>query len=330
MKSAAPTPALAPTLVLALALLAPPAFSSQGSAPRACRDEPCIQVGSFNLEYLGQRGRSREQVEALADLVAEHLDLEVVALQEIDTGSEAWGWLRESLAARGYRFFEGTTSGRSQFVVLAWDSDEVELTPGSARELPTDTGFTDPDDPACAYEGLRRPVAARFSAGDFDFWVVGVHMKSRYRGTPPDAMPLGCPSWIRDRQADQLVRQVDALIRSSGEEDVVLAGDFNELAGDDSLRPLRMADFASQMVHRMPGSRAGSYLPAGDHDLIDLVWILEYETREVAPGSGSVFVPADAEAFIETMSDHVPVWASFHTGEDLDRASPSPRREPVP
>lgn len=300
--------------LLALNLTAGPA-RAESIAPAECAEHPCIQVGSFNIRYLGQRERTAEQVDALADLVSEELDLEVFALQEIDTTSGQWAAFKERLAARGYRFLEGTTSERKQFVVLGWDGDEVQEVPGSAHPLPIPDAFSDPANPACHYEGLRVPIAVRLKAGEFDFWVVGVHQKSRWRGS----LPYYCPAWIRERHTAALMAAIENLAAESGEYDVLVVGDFNADATDDSLAPLRRAGFTSQILDRMAGSGACSYLP-GCPDLIDHVWLPAGDTRERVRHSGYVLpVPAAAEQeFIELRSDHAPVWASFRTDRDLD------------
>ena len=121
--------------------------------------------------------RTDEQLDHLATRIADTLDLEIVVFEEINTKSEQWAKLKSKLAAHGYKFFEGTTSDRNQFVVLAWDADEVTLLDDSARELDVRNSFD--LDEGCKLPGLRKPVVARFKAGEFDFWVVGVHLKSQ-------------------------------------------------------------------------------------------------------------------------------------------------------
>lgn len=308
--------------VLAIAPLGASQVAGQAAAPAICQSRPCIQVGSFNVEHLGTqrsdgspyRSRTPAQLDALADLISEQLDLEVFALQEIDTRSADWAHVSARLAARGYRFHAGTSSERGQFVVLGWDADEVQLVEGSAQELDMPDRFTDPGNPACRIDGVRVPVAARFTAGQLDFWLVGVHLKSRLRLA--DA-PLTCAGWVRQQQAALLVGELGRLMATSGERDVVLVGDFNEAPSHPSLAPLAMASFASQMQVPLEGSGTCSYLP-GCPDLIDHVMVYGPETRELAPRSGFVYAPADPEAFDSTYSDHVPVWASFLTDRDLD------------
>src|SRR5215213_1539307 len=148
-------------------------------APSVCRDGKCIQIASYNIEYFGgQRApfdnvqrpdRTDEQIDQLATRIADTLDLEIVVFEEINTKSDQWMKLKSKLAEHGYKFFEGTTSDRNQFVVLAWDADEVSLLDNSAHELDARNSFDFED--GCRLPGLRKPVAARFKAGEFDFWV---------------------------------------------------------------------------------------------------------------------------------------------------------------
>ncbi len=296
-------------LLLGMALPA----SAAPAAPAACQGGNCIQVGSFNIKYLGgeEDKRSEAEIRGLADFISKDLDLEVIVLQEINTKSSQWTWLRKHLAGSGYDFFEGATSERNQFVVIAWDTDEVTLEAGSKQELNLPSAYQDPADPTCVYQGLRVPIAARLTAGKFDFWVVGVHLKSRSHVA---GASLTCAAWIREQQASQLARAIGGLIAKSKDEDVLIAGDFNEIHDHDSLRPLRMAGFKSQMAHRMEGSGSCSFLPAClDDDLVDHVWVQLWQTRELVRRSGFVFTPSDPAAFEKGFSDHVPVWASFRT-----------------
>ena len=288
--------------------------------------ETTIQIGTYNLELLGKsrnpfRGqnrplRSRDDLKEIADRIVEELDLEIVVFQEINTESQNWRILRSLLAAHGYKFFEGTTSERNQFVVLAWDSDEIELQDGSLQELDVQTEFHLSS--ACSTTGLRKPVAGRFKAGSFDFWVVGVHLKSR-RGSG------SCPTRIRVAQSEELVEQVDHLIESSGESDVILLGDFNHRIGDRSFDPLTSGGFIFQTRFLTEDSGEGSYIKTfrlhESDDLIDHVLLRYPETREVVRYGTSVYAIPDENKAIEYVlrqSDHVPVWTSFKIDNDLD------------
>jgi predicted extracellular nuclease len=317
-------PPLSASLFLMVAMAAVAAHAQE--APPACADGQCIQVGSYNIELLGSqrkpyagmdRGpRTDAEIDRLAERIATELDLEIVVLEEINTHSNEWKRLRDRLAAHGYQFFEGTASERNQYVVLCWDADEVTLLDNSARELDVRTSFDLGH--GCRESGLRKPVAGRFKAGQFDFWVVGVHLKSRSGGE-------SCTQRVRSEQCKDLVAQIDALRSQFGEGDFLIVGDCNENLGHSSFAPLTEAGFISQMAFLLPNSAKGSYVKNGDlnrsDDLIDHVWLRYSETKEVVRPSAFVMPlssEAEAKKYIVQQSDHVPVWVSFRTDEDLD------------
>lgn len=291
-----------------LAVVVPTAQASVGE-PEVCREVSCIQIGSFNIKYLGHPTgprRSADDLKELAELIESDLDLEVVVLQEINTEGADWRTLRETLVQKGYSFFEGSSSSRSQFVVVAWDSDEVLLLE-SARELELPTMYSHPEKDDCQYSGLRRPVAVRLEAGNFDFWLVGLHLKSK--------TSVGgwgeCDDWIRTQQVEDLVEAIDVLAEVDA--DVIVAGDLNDQFDSPPLAALRSAGFTTQMDFLMQGSGTRSYL-GGSGEAIDHIALRYQETRELVPRSGFIFPPADVSRHRRILSDHVPVLASFRMG----------------
>jgi predicted extracellular nuclease len=303
-------------------------FSAEALAqnsPMVCDDGKCIQIGSYNLELFGldradydgvDRGdRSEAELDSIVTRIATTLDLEVVVFQEINTQSDQWTKLKGKLGTHGYKFFEGTHSDRKQFVVLAWDDDEVKLQE-PAKELAVRDDFSLSG--GCSESGLRTPVAGRFKAGEFDFWVIGVHLKSR-SGTPD------CTTKIRREQCKDLKEKIDEMTADGGEKDVIIVGDYNEKPGHDSFKPLTDAGFTSQMKFLMPTSAKGSYIKnSGLHqsdDLIDQIMIRYSDTKEVVPNSAYVLPIAsasEAKDYIIKQSDHVPACVSFRIDVDRD------------
>jgi endonuclease/exonuclease/phosphatase family metal-dependent hydrolase len=311
----------APALPLALVFLTA-AYSGPGAAPaQDCSSNPCIQIGTFNIEWLGASNesmhphRTREQVRRIGALIANTLDLEIVVLEEINTESAEYGWLREYLTERGYRLRAGEAGGE-QRVVIAYDDDEVDLLPtlggDGIRELPVQASFNYPD--GCRSEA-RRPLAGHFRAGQFRFLLVGVHLKSQRDGE--------CGDRIRTVQTTELFTAVQRLRSESGERDVIIAGDFNSRLSNVTLAPLLGAPGFRALTtaeRRASGSPDISYLKAPYQELIDHLVVDIAATREWVPRSTTIYrvptSPSARAAYLRTISDHAPVWASFATSTD--------------
>ena len=311
------------TVTLPLAVAALTAFHPGPGGTRAqdCSSEPCIQIGTFNIEWLGTSNesqhphRTREQVRRIGALIAERLDLEVVVLEEINAESEEYGWLREYLTEQGYRLKAGEAGGE-QRVVIAYDDDEVDLLPtlggDGIRELPVQASFSYPD--GCQSEA-RRPLAGHFRAGQFRFLLVGVHLKSQRDGE--------CGDRIRTVQTTELFAAVQQLRSESGERDVIIAGDFNSRLSSETLAPLLSAPGFRALTtaeRRASGSPSISYLKPPHLELIDHLVIDIAETSEWVPRSTMIYrlpsSPSARAAYLRVTSDHAPVWASFTTSSD--------------
>ena len=65
---------------------------------------------------------------------------------------------------------------------IAYDKSVLDLRWSRPLRVPTSFDFGD----GCTSSNLRRPLAARMRAGELEFWIVGVHLKSRIGGTCSD------------------------------------------------------------------------------------------------------------------------------------------------
>jgi len=295
------------------------AFGPRALALDACGDNPCIQIGTFNVEWFGtsdtrkHKHRSALVVQQIADLIATQLDLEIVVLEEINSGSAEFDRLETALEAQGYKLASGTT-GRDQRVVIAYDDDEVDLI-DEVEELDVRSSFSLSG--GCRSTGLRRPLAATFRAGEFDFIFIGVHLKSQLTGA--------CADRVRKEQCKDLIAKIDERVESSGEKDVIIAGDFNATFDDSSLNPLlQNTGFRAltRPTRRAKGSNSISYLKAPFQTIIDhLVVRLDDTTEWVAKSTFIFNPPSDAtllKRYLDFISDHAPAWASFGTAADDD------------
>jgi len=285
-----------------------------------------VTIGTWNIEWLGtpamrdSTARTTEQLEAIAAVAADLLDIEVLVLVEINTQSAEWAEFKAMLAGRGYAFVEAAP--RRQTVVIAYDTDEVSavITANPEPDVPTAFERADPAGGVCRTSNAKKPVFATLRAGSFDFTVVGVHFKSGRR--PRSCGDDSFTSWVRGRQSAVLVdavtqRQAAGMVDS----DVIIVGDFNGGFEDGSAQALRSEGFRllTEPANRSSSSgtlsyRKGPWESALDHIAIRPVTDREWLARSTRyfPDVMS-FTDAELDAYLDDYSDHALVTAEFRT-----------------
>jgi len=257
-----------------------------------------IAVGAFNVQVFGKTKAAKNDVmDVLVDVIKQ---FDVVVIQEVRDSRElvADELLDRLNSAPGfhYRMVEGPRLGRStskEQYVIYYTPASVELT----------NWYTLPDDED-AFE--REPIVASFRSGDFDFTVVGVHIK-------PDDAEVELSALATAAQA---IQQADM-----GERDLLLMGDFNAdctyFDEDDMTQPLRATGF-----HWLIENGMETAVTTGcTYDRI--VVFDDTFPGEFVEGTARVvsydddFGITDA-AFVKSVSDHYPVVAEFKTslGDD--------------
>lgn len=293
--------------------------------PDFCNGKPCIQVGTFNIEWFGTTDpemhppRSEQTVARIAQLITDTLDLEVVVLEEINSQSQEYQWLQNALAQKGYRMRRVGTSGGEQGVVIAFDADEVTLLNDNGgngiREMNVRSEFNLGG--GCVSGGLRLPIVGKFRAGQFDFVLVGVHLKSQRGVDSAGANAERCSDEIRRAQARDIIAALPNILHALNDQDVIIAGDFNATLADPSLSPFFTNGFVSlsHATRRAQGSNTISYLKAPFQEIIDHVLIRPVSTTEWAARSTFIFRPPPIwlNDYLRFTSDHAPVWTSFRT-----------------
>lgn len=297
-------------------------FASNTLAQNFCHGKPCIQVGTFNIEWFGtsdltkHQHRSPQTVTKIANLIADTLDLEILVLEEINSESEEFTMLRDALATRGYKLRRIGTSGAEQGVVIAYDADEVTLVSDDVKEMDVrsdvDLGG------GCKSSNLRVPLYGKFKAGNFDFVLVGVHLKSQLPVNGA-AHPDQCADDIRRAQTQDILAALPSILTDLNDDDVIIAGDFNAPLTDPSLGPLfGPGGFVSLTTNgrRAQGSGTISYLKAPHQEIIDHVLIRPGSTTEWSNRTTFIFKPSASSlsSYLKNTSDHAPVWTSFVIG----------------
>ena len=299
----------AATLIMATGI------GAQSALAADCSGRPCINIGAMNIKFLGNGGpaNSAAEYKEIARLLASTMNLDVIVLEEIDVGSDGWRDLEKELDSRGYTTaFESAFGGdRKQFIVVLYRKSIISLIAPVPRDLPFPTEYREAAT-TCAYESVRPPVAAAFRAGQFDFRVIGVHMKSNL----PVGQDTNCDDRIRTDQA----RKIAAYAKENAtvEPDIIILGDFNSSYSLPENAPFRDEGFRSAMDDLAPGSGNISFINS-PRSLIDQI-IFRRDDDSYVHGSGMIYklAPAERQFYLSSISDHVPIRASFYTDRDDD------------
>lgn len=258
------------------------------------------RLAAWNLAGFGEIPQSRleRQIEALA-----LLDAEVVALVEINpiTAIET---LRQGLADKGVNY--GAT-------VLPQANDlhiGVLYKDGVIAQNPRLLDGSDLDDAR-----RRKAFLIDMQVGRFDFLLMVVHLKSG-RGSSDQQ--------IRDEQA-KVIGQFITEQREQSREDIILAGDFNMIPGEDvsNFHHLGGDDLMNFLSSWDLQDRFSHILEAGRANLLDGFAISRTFSTEYIRGSLRVFpmhwaMDMGRERFRERVSDHLPFVASFRIDRSRD------------
>jgi endonuclease/exonuclease/phosphatase family metal-dependent hydrolase len=296
-------------VLMQAALLAP-------AAAQDCQPAKCIRIGSYNIKLFASTGPANKpaEIDQLVNRIADEASLDVAVLEEINKNGAEWmgpGGLRAKLKARGYEVaIEGSFGGtdRPQFVVLLYRSQTVSLVPGSTGEINIPKSFSEG---TCVYDSLRPPATARFKAagGAFEFRIVGVHLKSN---VPVTGAADDCDDRIRTFQARQILAYLAELKKDNNEPQPIVVGDFNAAFTGPEYADFGAAGYSSMIQGNCSAANIQQCSYVGSPlSLIDHV-VVHSSLTQAVQGSGTIAkVPADLTNYLQSQSDHVPVWASF-------------------
>ncbi|WP_456405821.1 endonuclease/exonuclease/phosphatase family protein [Caldithrix abyssi] len=297
------------------------------------QNEPVIEVGSFNIEWFpckedGQmmqkyginlrnppRGNPTD-VPALFQLLKE-LDIELLGVVEIvDTDLFA----RKAKEYLGPQYeFVYAPSKSSQKVGFLYDSSVLELK--EAPQVYMDVALN-PD------SWLRPALRGyfKYKPAGFDFHAIIVHLK---------AAPSG---WkIRKKQWQALEKIITDLKENSGDKDIILMGDFNNvsrLGYKEFLPRIDKWNFYWATHELLEDSLVTNYWQPDytkqyiQGSLIDQIFISDDAKFEMVPNSVKVggvcaegrksYEGPHLPEFYEKISDHCPVFVSFKADIDND------------
>lgn len=274
--------------------------------------EDTITIASWNVKNLWG---DEEHVSVLARVISQ---FDVIALQEIKSlegldklmlelnlleDSRRWDVARSPILGEG---------DAEEYYAIAFRTDKVQPIEGSAGVYPemTDDDFS------------RPPFFATFKTvdSDFTFTLITVHI------TWGDLASLRTAECHRLAFVWEYVQALD-----ENENDLILLGDFNRnQPTHGAFAPLRQKELQQIIMAEDTYTTYSTSPDKIEGNWYDQMWIDPRYTSEDTAGITGVkklheeyFVNAE-HPHLEArtnISDHLPIWAEFHTGKDTDSPS---------
>jgi endonuclease/exonuclease/phosphatase family metal-dependent hydrolase len=279
--------------VLAFIILATVAYTYISMEQDEVEETKTASIAAFNIQIFGQTKSQKEDVMAVLTKIVREFD--IVLIQEIRDASEQTipNFVEEINQLEGpqYNFVRSERLGRTsskEAYAYVYSTETIEFIQGS------DYVYNDVND---VFE--REPYIAGFKAGDFDFVLVGIHIK------PDDAY----------NEIGNLTLVVSSIqTRNPNEKDVIVMGDFN---ADGSY-------FDEDDPSNLFKASGYNWLITNDVDTMvktdytyDRIVILDTTlNHECIVGSGQVFYfdqvyGLNNQTFVAEISDHYPVFAQY-------------------
>ncbi len=205
---------------------------------------------------------SRQRTKMANTLVG--LNADVLTLMEVENNNDTA--LNDIVAALNEKAGSGTyaaiTTGKvgTDAIKVAIVYKPAKVTPIGAPMIDTNSVYS------------RPPVAQTFQdkATNGVFSVVANHLKSK--GSCPTSgdtdQGQGCWNQLRVQQAQQLLNFVSSIQQTSGDQDVLLLGDFNAYGAEDPIKALQSGGFESLNL-RIPAEDRYSYQYSGLFGYLD-------------------------------------------------------------
>ncbi|MDO4690674.1 MAG: endonuclease/exonuclease/phosphatase family protein [Fusobacterium sp.] len=153
---------------------------------------------------------------------------------------------------------------------------------------------------------LREPYGASFRIGKFDFTLVLVHTI------------YGDGESQRKAENLKMVKVYDYFqAKDKKEQDIIIAGDFNLYALDESFKPLLKHE--DNITYAIEPSIKTTLSPRGRANSYDNMFLSTKYTNEFTGVSGALdFTEGDYKTMREKISDHIPVFIVVDISKDDD------------
>ncbi len=254
-----------------------------------------IRIATFNIQVFGKTKRQKDHVMDILERICREFD--VVLVQEIRDAKEETApyYLQRINEMEGpkYKYIRSERLGRSsskEAYAYFYNTETVGFIEDS------DYVYNDTDD---VFE--REPYIASFRSGNFDFTLVGIHVK------PDDAYSeiSNLAVVIHSLQSDD-----------PNEKDIIVMGDFNADGSyfdeDDISNPFKTSQFYWVIDNDMDTMTKTDWT----YDrmvLTDATYSHEYIEDSIGVFYFDSAYGIDNETLVWEVSDHYPVYAEFET-----------------
>lgn len=290
------------------------AFLLTLSSAAACFGQDEITVAAWNVQGVEFNNAGVPQPVSKADRLAEAIAAikpDIIALSEVSSRDELLRVVA-SLKQRGlsYRFTIPAQPLAQKIAMLFRKGDDIDVQIGARQFIPgSDAGQTG---------RLRKALATTIKVGGFDFLFIAVHMKSGRSNAERKT---------RTTQATAIRTFIRKRVQATGEQDVLVVGDYNMIPSQDAVNFTAMSQGFLRFVSSdlTPPSHIGSCpggTPAGN--LLDGFAIGDAGTNEYVSDSAQILqlhtlLGLSCDNYKRQVSDHFPLTARFKvSGTDDD------------
>jgi endonuclease/exonuclease/phosphatase family metal-dependent hydrolase len=311
-------PGKALVLVMSLALLSSCGTSEEagktttvpgsgGSAGDCLRttDAGCVQLATFNMEFFAMDNAAAKLVGLKGAIEDSGLDL--VVLQEVESGSDLSQFIDEYLAGSSVWGYEISSSGGVQKIAFLYKKAMFSVSNTAEMDNGSSGGAINESD--SQWSGLRLPLYAQVTTipAGYSFGLLGLHLKAHESGDV---------SGTCQKRKDQIADIADLI--GNLDEQLIIAGDLNDtlsgfgLCEDVSIDTL--SELESSMTFLTDGDASAVYMPAGLFTNINFTSIIDHIVHR---GMTSRLVQQPSNYWVSvvshgntTISDHQPavIW----------------------
>ena len=256
--------------------------------------EKTATIGSFNIEWLGQKKRSPEDYKKIAKVIKDS-DAALLGVQEI-ADIDGLKQVMKHLPEHGYILGK---SG-NQMVGMIFDKNRVKYDAKSIQVL---------DDVTLGNPHMRPPLSVDVKVDNFDFNFTVMHLKAGFKDRSIN---------IRNQQADKVNQWIQQRQQNAPDKDMIIVGDYNDFNNSPTLQRIdrgNAVDFATDEAKK------GFYTNIRYRSVIDHAAMSNTKGgagEEYVKGSIRTIDENQYDNYKHSVSDHKPIFFDVKSGRDRD------------